>query len=121
MGRGRLRRVLFVYRSAAGPCPRGGKGRFSSQALPTPFIVNRALPTIYNSHLAGRRDTSLTDAGGRSRLTLRGFWVGAFLSFFLAIGAPYTNMAMRSTNMAFDFNTPGAIFLFLVLTKISMK
>ncbi len=80
--------------------------------------MNRALPTIYNSHLAGRRDTSLTDAGGRSRLTLRGFWVGAFLSFFLAIGAPYTNMAMRSTNMAFDFNTPGAIFLFLVMIGV---
>ena len=74
--------------------------------------MNRALPTIYNSHLAGRRDTSLTDAGGRSRLTLRGFWGGAFLSFFLAIGAPYTNMAMRSTNMAFDFNTPLRFVLF---------
>ena len=65
--------------------------------------------------MAGRRDTSVTDGEGRSRLSLRGFWIGSFLSFFLAIGAPYTNMAMRSTNMAFDFNTPGAIFLLFVL------
>ncbi|MEE3257751.1 MAG: hypothetical protein VX293_00940, partial [Candidatus Latescibacterota bacterium] len=77
--------------------------------------MNRALPTTYNSHLTGRRDTSLTDTKGPSRLSLRGFWVGSFLSFFLAIGAPYTNMAMRSTNMAFDFNTPGAIFLLFLL------
>ena len=48
-------------------------------------------------------------------ITWRGFWTGIFLSFFLAIGAPYANMAMHSTFMAWDFNTPGAIFLFLVL------
>ena len=77
--------------------------------------MNRSLPTTYSRYLKGRRDISLTDAEGRSHLSARGFWVGAFLSFFLAIGAPYANMAMRSTNMAFDFNTPGAIFLFLVL------
>ena len=47
--------------------------------------------------------------------TWRGFWTGIFLSFFLAIGAPYSNMAMHATFMAWDFNTPGAIFLFLVL------
>ena len=41
--------------------------------------------------------------------------MGAFLSLYLAVGAPYVRMAMRSTVMAFDFNTPGAIFLFLVL------
>ena len=70
---------------------------------------------MYHQYLAGRRDAVLVDDEGRSRLSLRGFWVGSFLSFFLAIGAPYANMAMRSTNMAFDFNTPGAIFLFLVL------
>ncbi|MEE2872884.1 MAG: DUF6785 family protein [Candidatus Latescibacterota bacterium] len=77
--------------------------------------MNRSLPTTYSQHLAGRREELLIDAEGRSHLSLRGFWVGSFLSFFLAIGAPYANMAMRSSNMAFDFNTPGAIFLFLVL------
>ena len=52
---------------------------------------------------------------GSAGITWRGFWTGAFLSFFLAIGAPYANTAMHATFMAWDFNTPGAIFLFLVL------
>ena len=80
--------------------------------------MNRSLPSPYGRHLQGSQDEGLTDATGRSHLTLRGFWVGAFLSFFLSIGAPYANMAMRATNMAFDFNTPGAIFLFLVLVGL---
>lgn len=80
--------------------------------------MNRALPAPYSRQLAGGQDAELTDAAGRSHLTLRGFWVGSFLSFFLSIGAPYANMAMRATNMAFDFNTPGAIFLFLVLVGL---
>lgn len=78
--------------------------------------MNRSLPAPYGRHLAGGQHDELTE--GRSRLTLRGFWVGAFLSFFLSMGAPYANMAMRATNMAFDFNTPGAIFLFLVLVGL---
>ena len=80
--------------------------------------MNRALPSPYGRHLQGSQNDGLTDATGRSHLTLRGFWVGAFLSFFLSIGAPYANMAMRATNMAFDFNTPGALFLFLVLVGL---
>ena len=80
--------------------------------------MNRSLPNTYYQYLTGRRDVALVDAEGRSHLSLRGFWVGSFLSFLLAIGAPYANMAMRATNMAFDFNTPGAIFLFLVLIGV---
>ena len=80
--------------------------------------MNRSLPSPYGQHLQGSQNDGLTDAAGRSHLTLRGFWVGAFLSFFLSIGAPYANMAMRATNMAFDFNTPGAIFLFLLLVGL---
>jgi len=57
--------------------------------------------------------------GGEGRgITACGFWTGAFLSFFLAIGVPYANMVMHSTFMAWDFNTPGAIFLFLVLVGL---
>ena len=77
--------------------------------------MNRTIPTLYNQHLEGRQDASLIDKERRSSLSARAFYIGGFLSFFLAIGAPYANMAMRATNMAFDFNTPGAIFLFLVL------
>ena len=74
--------------------------------------LKRAIPDTFSEHLESRTATSLSGGAG---VTWRGFWTGAFLSFFLAIGAPYTNMAMRSTNMAFDFNTPGAIFLLFVL------
>lgn len=51
---------------------------------------------------------------GSQQVSMRAFWVGAFLSFFLAVGAPYGNMIIRGSYMALDFSTPGAIFLFLV-------
>tara|TARA_B100001250_G_scaffold413017_1_gene445800 strand:- start:5464 stop:7584 length:2121 start_codon:yes stop_codon:yes gene_type:complete len=63
--------------------------------------------------LAGRSSDQSWVKGGQ--VTWRGLWTGTFLSFFLAIGAPYANTAMHATHMAWDFNTPGAIFLFLVL------
>ena len=74
----------------------------------------RRLPTHYLDHLAGR-DQALLAPPGTQQLTMRAFWVGAFLSFFLAVGAPYGNMIIRGSYMALDFSTPGAIFLFLVL------
>lgn len=77
--------------------------------------MKRQIPSEYDQHLANRQGAVLAGSGGRTGLSARGFWVGSFLSFFLAIGSPYANMAMRATNMSFDFNTPGAIFLFLVL------
>ena len=76
--------------------------------------MERHLPNTYQSHLEGRNQAVLSDSQSR-HLTMRGFWVGAFLSFFLAIGAPYGNMIIRGSYMALDFSTPGAIFLFLVL------
>ena len=74
----------------------------------------RRLPTHYLHHLAGR-DQALLAPPGTQQLTMRAFWVGSFLSFFLAVGAPYGNMIIRGSYMALDFSTPGAIFLFLVL------
>ena len=44
--------------------------------------------------------------------------MGCFLSFFLALGAPYANMILRSTYMAADISTPGAIFIFLLLIGV---
>lgn len=79
--------------------------------------MNRKIPTVYQRHLA-TRDQPLLRGQGKDRLTLRGFWVGCFLSFFLAIGAPYGNMIIRGTYMALDISTPGAIFLFLVLIGV---
>lgn len=74
----------------------------------------RRLPIHYLHHLAGR-DQALLAQPGAQKLTMRAFWVGSFLSFFLAVGAPYGNMIIRGSYMALDFSTPGAIFLFLVL------
>ena len=70
--------------------------------------MRRSIPSNFASSPKSRPGTAIG-------ITWRGFWTGIFLSFFLAIGAPYANMAMHSTFMAWDFNTPGAIFLFLVL------
>ena len=74
----------------------------------------RRLPIHYLHHLAGRNQALLAQPGAQ-KLTMRAFWVGSFLSFFLAVGAPYGNMIIRGSYMALDFSTPGAIFLFLVL------
>ncbi len=73
--------------------------------------MNRNLPTEYDAYLQDRGVPRLEGRG----LSARAVWTGAFLSFFLASGAPYVNMVMKATFMAFDFSTPGAIFLFLVL------
>ena len=83
----------------------------------------RSLPIKYRQHLDGRHQALLSDPESQ-RLTVRAFWVGGFLSFFLAVGAPYGNMIIRGSYMALDFSTPGAIFLFLVLigfVNISFK
>ena len=74
---------------------------------------SRQISPEYTAYLASRDRSGLRLQS--QDLTWRGFLVGSALSFFLAIGAPYGNMVMRATHMATDFNTPGAIFLFLVL------
>ena len=75
--------------------------------------MRRFIPEEYNTYLQGRTESLF----GKEDLYLRprAFVVGAFLSFFLAIGAPYANMIIRGTYMARDFSTPGAIALFLIL------
>ena len=75
--------------------------------------MRRGIPQEYSDHLATRRESVLGEGG--ERLSFRAFWVGGFLSFFLAVGAPYGNMIIRGSYMALDFSTPGAIFLFLFL------
>jgi len=78
--------------------------------------LQREIPPEYRAHLRHRAQAML--AGGQQRVTFRGFLIGAFLSFFLAIGAPYANMIVRGTYMSLDFSTPGAIFLFLFLIGV---
>ena len=80
--------------------------------------MKKAIPSAYARYIDNRNSDhhSLNDPA--QGLTLRGFWVGSFLSFFLAIGAPYGNMIIRGTYMSLDFSTPGAIFLFLFLIGV---
>ena len=66
--------------------------------------MRRSIPSNFASSPESRSEAAIG-------ITWRGFWTGIFLSFFLAIGAPYANMAMHSTFMAWDFNTPGAILV----------
>ena len=79
--------------------------------------MKREIPGDYHHYLENRGQ-SILSGEGQQKLTFRGFWVGCFLSFFLAIGAPYGNMIIRGSYMALDFSTPGAIFLFLFLIGV---
>lgn len=76
--------------------------------------MKRSISSLYNAYLVSRREANLSGSRARSGLSMRGFWVGSFLCFFLAIGSPHANMAMSASNMSFDFNTPGAIFFVLI-------
>ena len=82
------------------------------------LLLEKEIPAAYQRHLETRQRSILDEAGRSRALTFRGFWVGSFLSFFLAIGAPYGNMIIRGSYMALDFSTPGAIFLFLILIGV---
>ena len=77
--------------------------------------MQKIVPAFIQQHLDARQTGTLDQSERTQKISLKGFWIGSFLSFFLAIGAPYTNMIQRSTLMATDFSTPGAIFLFLIL------
>ena len=76
--------------------------------------LQQSIPKTYRYFLERRS----AEGAGPQKLSFRAFWVGTFLSFFLAIGAPYGNMVIRGSYMALDFSTPGAIFLFLFLIGV---
>ena len=52
----------------------------------------------------------------RSPFTVRAVLLGVLLCLCIALGAPYSNMVLRGSYLALDFSTPGAIFLFFILT-----
>jgi len=79
--------------------------------------VDKIIPGDYRDYL-DVRDPSILAGAEQQKIRLRGFTVGAFLSLFLAIGDPYGSMVIRGTYMATDFNTLGAIFLFLFLIGV---
>ncbi|MSR82561.1 MAG: hypothetical protein EXS58_06490 [Candidatus Latescibacteria bacterium] len=78
--------------------------------------MKKEIPEFYRRYLQTRQQSLLADQA--QGLTWRGLGLGCFLSFFLAIGDPYGNMIIRGSYMALDFSTPGALFLFLVLTGL---
>jgi hypothetical protein len=51
----------------------------------------------------------------RRSVTARSLFIGTLLTFFLSVGDPYGNMAIRGSYMAIDFSTAGALFLFFCL------
>ena len=53
-----------------------------------------------------------------SGITLRAFAVGSLFALFVGVGAPFSNMVIQGSWMALDFSTPGALFLFFILTAI---
>ena len=65
----------------------------SSESFGESQCLKKEIPTAYQRHLHDRHRSILKEGGQARSLTFRGFWVGTFLSFFLAIGAPYGNMA----------------------------
>ena len=74
-------------------------------------------------HRTSARTTSpsVTEAEGGnapSGLTVRAFFVGALFSFFISVGGPYGNMALRGSYMALDFSTAAAVFMFFVVVGI---
>ncbi|MCY3761681.1 MAG: hypothetical protein OXH50_10570 [Gemmatimonadetes bacterium] len=73
--------------------------------------MGKQIASPHREHLESRSEP--VQSG--HHLTWRGFWVGSFLSFFLAVGAPYGNMIIKGAYLALDISTPGAIFLFLLL------
>ena len=103
---------LKLARPGRAPAPnRASAGDAPKQGL----ILRKVVPAAFRRYLNKEQKGQLDLEGEDQRLSWRGVWVGAFLSFFLAVAAPYGNMIIRGTYMSLDFSTPGAIFLFLVL------
>ncbi|MBT6145277.1 MAG: hypothetical protein HOH74_07610, partial [Gemmatimonadetes bacterium] len=77
------------------------------------------LPDDFRSYLS-MRGASVTreEEATHQPLTARALVIGAFLSFFLGVGANYSDTVIKGSYMTLDFSTPGAIFLFLILVGV---
>ena len=85
---------------------------------PTRAIAD-GVPSVRGQKTSDRASgLGATGAAISSGLTARAFFVGALFSFFISVGAPYGNMALRGSYMALDFTTAAAVFMFFVLTGI---
>ena len=81
--------------------------------------MNVGIPRDFKNYLSLRgASVSGEEAEVHQPLTLRALGVGTFLSFFLAVGANYADIAISGSYMTLDFSAPGAIFVFLVLVGL---
>ena len=62
--------------------------------------MRRVVPPQYVAFLHKGMSGRSVGEERRPGLSWRGFWTGAFLSFFLAIGAPYASMVMHACHFA---------------------
>jgi hypothetical protein len=78
--------------------------------------VRIGLPDDFRSYLS-MRGASVTreEEASHQPLTARALVIGAFLSFFLGVGANYADIVIKGSYMTLDFSTPGAIFVFLIV------
>ena len=74
------------------------------------------LPDDFRNYLS-MRGASVTreEEASHQPLTPRALVIGAFLSFFLGVGANYADIVIKGSYMTLDFSTPGAIFVFLIV------
>lgn len=77
------------------------------------------LPSDFRSYLS-MRGSSVTreEEAAHQPLTARALVIGAFLSFFLGVGANYADTVIKGSYMTLDFSTPGAIFIFLIVVGV---
>jgi hypothetical protein len=54
----------------------------------------------------------------KSPFTWKGLTLGALLSFFVGVGAPYAVIMLQGSFMAINSSSPGAIFIFFVLAVL---
>jgi hypothetical protein len=72
-------------------------------------VLKREIPLEYQAHLDKKKPPS----GGRG-ITFRAVLVGGLISLFIGVSLPYTNMIIKGSLLAHNFNTPAALFTFFI-------
>ena len=80
--------------------------------------MKREIPAQLRSFLEARTAESGAAAEARGGIGLRAFLVGAALSFFLAVGAPYAMLLVKGPYLAQNATASGAFLLLLFLVGI---
>ena len=78
--------------------------------------MRKAIPAAYQHYLTHRGPEPAPGEG--AGVTPRAVLVGALLSLLIATAVPYTNMIMKGSLLAHNFNTPAALFLFFLFVGV---